>query len=145
MHESAAFLLAEQPRGGMRDVERAHQMHLDDGLEGVDAHAVEDRVAQNAGVVDHAIELAEGIDRGFDDSAGGDGLGDGFEIGNRNAAALLDFLRDFLGRRRTRSRTVGGDAGIVDHDLGAFRRAEQRDLAPDAAARAGDDDDLVLQ
>ena len=40
---------------------------------------------------------------------------------------------------------VGGAAGIVDHDLGAFGGAEQRDLAADAAARAGDDDDFVLQ
>ncbi len=40
---------------------------------------------------------------------------------------------------------VGRAAGIVDHDLGALSSAEQRDLAADAAARAGDDDDLVLQ
>src|ERR1700704_2998566 len=34
---------------------------------------------------------------------------------------------------------VGRAAGIVDHDLGAFGCAEQRDLTPDAAACAGDD------
>src|SRR5258708_7294892 len=55
VHERAAFLLAEQPRCGVRDIERAHQMNLDDGLEGVDAHAMEDRIAQDAGIVDHAV------------------------------------------------------------------------------------------
>jgi NAD(P)-dependent dehydrogenase (short-subunit alcohol dehydrogenase family) len=42
-------------------------------------------------------------------------------------------------------RKAGGTAGIVDHNLGALGRAEQRDLAANAAARAGDDDDFVLQ
>src|SRR5215510_6598236 len=36
-------------------------------------------------------------------------------------------------------------AGIVDHDLGALGGAKQRDLTADAAARAGDDDDFILQ
>ena len=43
------------------------------------------------------------------------------------------------------ARAVGGAAGIVDHDLGAFRGAQQRDLAADAAARAGDDDDFAVE
>ena len=43
------------------------------------------------------------------------------------------------------ARAVGGAAGIVDHDLGAFGGAEQRDLAADAAAGAGDDDDFVVE
>ena len=70
-----------------------------------------------------------------------DGLGHGLEIGHRRAAALPDFLDHLLGRRGARAGAIGGDAGIVDDDLGAFGRAQQRDLAPDAASRAGDDDD----
>ncbi len=120
-------------------------MHLDDGFEGFDAHAVEDHVAQNAGIVDDAVELAEMIGRHLDDLAGGNGFRDRLEIGDRRAAALLDLLDHFFGGRGTGSRAVGGDAGIVDHDLGAFRRTEQRDFLADAAARAGDDDDFVLQ
>src|SRR5450759_1449694 len=96
-------------------------MHLNDGLEGVDAHAVEDRIAQDAGVVDHAIELAKTVDRGLDDLAGRNGFRDGLEIRNRGAAA------------------------IVDHDLGALGGAQQRDFATDAAPGAGDDDDFILQ
>src|SRR4029450_57707 len=32
VHEGAALLLTENPRGGVADVEGAHQVHLDDGL-----------------------------------------------------------------------------------------------------------------
>src|SRR5271169_4083115 len=49
------------------------------------------------------------------------------------ATAMLDLLDDFFRGRCTCSRTVGGAAGVVDDDLGAFGRAQQRDLAPDAA------------
>src|SRR5260221_14311648 len=95
----AAYLLAEQPCGGVRDIERAHQVHLDDGLEGVDAHAVEDRVAQDARIVDDAVELAKAVDRASDDLAGRNCFGNGFEIRYRRAAALFDLLDHLFGRR----------------------------------------------
>src|SRR6266849_547078 len=94
--------------------------------------SVEDHVAQDAGIVDDAVELAEMIGRHLDDAARRDRFRDRLEIRNGGAAALFDFLDHFLGRRGTRARAVGGAAGIVDHDLGALGGAEQRDLAPDA-------------
>ena len=120
-------------------------MHVDHRLAVFDAHLVEDRVAQDAGIVDDAVDPAEMVDRRLDDLAGGDGFRDRLEVGDGRAAALLDLLDHFLGGRGARARAVGGDAEIVDDDLGAFGGAEQRDLAADAAARAGDDDDFVLQ
>ncbi|MET4723580.1 hypothetical protein ABIF63_007686 [Bradyrhizobium japonicum] len=120
-------------------------MNLDDGLERFHAHLVEDHVAQNAGIVDDAVELAEMIGRGLHDLAGGDSLRHRLEIGHRDAAALLDLVDHLLGGRSAGTGAVGGNTGVVDDDLGALRRAEQRDLPPDAAACAGDDDDLVLQ
>jgi hypothetical protein len=75
----------------------------------------------------------------------GNGLSDGFEICHRGAAALFDFLDHFFRRRGAGSRTVGGAAGIVDHDLGAFSSAKQRDLAANAAPGAGDDDDFAVE
>jgi hypothetical protein len=99
-------------------------MNLDDGLEGLDAHAMEDRVAQNAGIVDHPIELAKAVDRGLDDLACGNRFGDGFEIRNCSPAALSDFIDHFFRWCGARSRAVGGTAGIVDHDLGALSSAE---------------------
>lgn len=106
---------------------------------------VEDHVAQDAGIVDDAVEPAEVVGRGLHDLAGGNRFRHRLEIGNSRSTALLDLLDHFLGRRGARAATVGGAAGIVDHDLGALSRAEQRDLAADAAARAGDDDDFILQ
>jgi hypothetical protein len=106
---------------------------------------MKDHVAQNAGIVDDTVELAEMIGGRLDDPARRNGFGDAFKIRYRRAAALLDLLDHLFGRRRVRSRAIGGDAGIVDHDLGAFRGAEQRDLTADAAARAGDDDGFVLE
>ncbi len=85
------------------------------------------------------------IGRHLDDLAGRNGLGDSLEIGDRSPAALLDFLDHLFGRRRAGARAVGGNAGIVDHDFGAFSGAEQRDLLADATSGAGDDDDFVLQ
>ncbi len=56
------------------------------------------------------------------------------------------FLDDLLGRSRAiAARTVGADAGIVDDNLGAFSGAEQRNATADAAARAGDDNDLAVE
>ena len=145
MHEGAALLFAVQPRRGVADIERTHQVHLDDGLERFHAHFVEDHVAQDAGIVDDAVEPAEMIGRRLHDLARGDRFRHRLEIGHRNAAALLDLFDHLLGGRGVRSGAVRGDAGIVDHDLGAFRGAEQRNLAPNATARAGDDDDFILQ
>src|ERR1700675_348756 len=67
------------------------------------------------------------------------------EIRHRGAAALLDFLDHFLGRRGVRSRAVRGDAGIVDHDLGPLGRAEQGDFLADAAPGAGNDDGFAFE
>ena len=142
MHEGAALLLAEMPCGGVRDVEAAEQMHLDDELEVDHAHAVENAVAQDAGIVDHAVDPAECIERGLDDVRGGPRLGDAVEIGDRLAAVVADFVDHFLGRRRARALTFRAAAEVVDHNLGAFARRQQRDLAADAAPGAGDHDDF---
>src|ERR1700716_1381442 len=120
-------------------------MHLDDGLKGVDAHAMEDRVAQNTRIVDDAVELAKAVDRHLDDLARRNRLGNGFEIRDRRTAALLDFLDHFFGWGGARSGAVASDAGIAAYDLGAFRRAEQRDLTTDTAPCAGYNDGFVLE
>src|SRR5213596_2385588 len=49
--------------------------------------SVEDHVAQNAGIVDDAVEPAEMIGRGLHDLARGDRFRHRLEIGHRNAAA----------------------------------------------------------
>ena len=78
------------PRRRMAHVERAEQVHLEHGLEIVDAHAVEDAVAQEARIVHDTVEAAEGVQRGLDDAVGRGHLGDAVAIGHRLAAALTD-------------------------------------------------------
>jgi hypothetical protein len=127
----------------MRDIERSHKVYFNDGLEGIDAHAMEDRIPQDAGVVYDPIELAVGIDRHLDDFTRGQSFSDGFEIRNRSAPALLDLVDDFFGRCRTIARTVRVNAGVIYNNFGTLGGTEKGDLAADAAARASDDDDLV--
>ena len=129
----------------MGDVERAHQVHLDDLFEGVDAHAVEDHVAQNAGIVHHAVELAVGVDRHLDDLAGRDRFRDGFEIRDRRAAALLDFLDNFFGRRGIGAGAVGAPPGSLTTTLAPSAAHSSAISRPMPRPCAGDDDGLYLQ
>jgi len=65
------------------------------------AHAMEDRVAQDAGVVDHAIELAEAVDRGLTILLARELPRRGFEFAPQ-CAALLDLIDHLFRRCRTR-------------------------------------------
>jgi hypothetical protein len=118
-------------------------MYFDDGLEGIDAHAMEDRIPQDTGVVYNSIELAVGVDRHLDDFARWQSFRDGFEIRDRSSPALLDLVDDFFGGCGVITRTVGGYAGIIYDNFGTLCGTENCDLTADAAPRARDDDDLV--
>ena len=67
------------------------------------------------------------------------GVGDGL------AAHGLDLVDDLLGGRAVVARAVDGAAEVVDDDLGALGGEQQRVLAADAAARAGDDGDASVE
>src|SRR5260370_40121700 len=95
MDVGATLLLAEMQCRGARHVEAAHEMDLDHHLPVDMRHAVEDPVAQDAGVVDDAVDTAEGLERGADDALGAGGGGDaGGSCARRGAraAAPLDEL-----------------------------------------------------
>ena len=64
----AGRLLLEMRRGGAADVERALEMHGDDGVELLFRHLVEEAVAQIACIVDHAVDAPERIERRLDDA-----------------------------------------------------------------------------
>ena len=146
VHEGARLLLLEVVGGGAADVERAVQMHVDHHLPVDMAHAMEDAVAQDAGIVDDAVDPAEVLDRGLDHALGAGRIGDAVAVGHGLAAGRLDLVADLLGRRRAAAAfAVDRAAEVVDHDAGAFPGGQQRHLAADAAARAGDQHDLVLQ
>ncbi len=106
---------------------------------------MEDRVSQDAGVVDDAVDAAECVDARPDDRAGAHFLGDAVEIGDRLAAADANRLDHFL-RRRSAGAVAGRTATeIIDDDGRPFRRRQQGNLASDPAARPSDDDYLAVQ
>ena len=107
------------------------------------AHAMEDAVAQNAGIVDQDVDPAEGRQRGLDDLVGILGLGDGERRCDRLAAAGLDLLDHVMRRAGIRAGAFQARADVADDDAGAFLREQQRNTAADAAGRTGDDCDFA--
>src|SRR5438552_3643188 len=127
-------------------VEGALQVHGHHRVPVLLRHVEDHPVAQDAGVVDHDVELAEGVERALDDALGGLEVGHAVAVRDRLAAPLLD-LGDHLlgGRGRRRPGAVEVRAEIVHDDLCAVPGEEQRLLAADASARARDDRDLAVE
>ena len=98
-----------------------------------------DAVAQDAGVVDEHVEVAERLDGRVHEALGAVPVGDVVEVGDGLAATGADLGRDLVGRGVVGADTIVGATEVVDHDLGALGREEQGVLAADAAARPGDD------
>ena len=121
------------------------QMHVDDGLPILREHVVEHLVAQDAGGVEHDVQPAERVARLLHHLQAVVEFVDIAVIGDRVAAGRLDLVDDVLRRRRVVALAGAAGAGIVDDDLGAVRRHQFRDLAPDPAARAGADRDASVQ
>ena len=145
MDEAAALLLPEMLSGGARHIEGAEEMHLHHRLEIIDAHLVEEAVAQDAGIVDDAVDAPEALDGLAHDAFGGGGIGDAGAIGDGLATGGADGIHHLMSGLLILARAIGAAAQIVDHDPGALGGGQQRDLAPDPAARPGDDDDFALQ
>ena len=121
-------------------------MHVDHHLPVHVAHAMEDAVAQDARIIDHAVDLAEVLDRGLDHALRARRIGDAVAVGHGLAAESRDLLANLLRRSRAAAAlAVHCAAEIVDDHVGAFPGRQQRHLAADAAARAGDQDGFALQ
>ena len=106
------------------------------------AHPVEDRVAQDAGIVDQDVDAAEGVERGLHDRFGVLRLGDRERRGDRLAAGLLDLVHHLLRRAGVGAGALQARADVAgDHPRALLRQAE-RDAAPDPARGAGDDGDF---
>ena len=73
-------------------------------------------------------------------------VGDVVGVGDGLAAHGLDLVDDLLAPAvRSSPDAVDGAAEVVDDDLGALRREQQRVLAADAPAGAGDDRDASVE
>src|SRR5688572_7869833 len=119
-------------------------MHLDHRIPVHRAHAVEDAVAQNAGVVHDAVDAAEVVDGRLDDALRALRVGNAVAVGNGRAAGLADLVDHLVGDRLVRALALGGAAEIVDHHLAALGGGEHGDLPSDAAPCPGDDDDFAF-
>ena len=98
MHEAARFLGAEMVGRGPADIESAFQMDRDDGIEIRFTHAVENLVAQDAGIVDHDIDLAELVDRLLDDPVRAVPFADAIAVHHGLAAGGAYLVHDLEGR-----------------------------------------------
>src|ERR1700761_5246467 len=142
-HATVALLTKVRPCGA-DDVVATVEVHLEDGIPVLERHLVEGAVAQDAGVADDAVDLAELVDRGLDDVLGALGLGDAVVVGDRSAPGVLDLLDDIVGHVVSGAGAVAGTAEVVDHDAGAFFGEGQRVLAPQTTTGSGDDDNAIL-
>ena len=143
--DAAVAVLAHDRQRVPAAVEAAVEVDLQHGVEILGRHVDELLVAQDPGVVHQDIAAPEGIDRGLDDVAGRLELGDAVVVGRGLAAEGLDLLAHDGGGIRVGAATIGAAAHVVDDHAGAFLRQRQRDTAPDAPSRTGDDGDLALQ
>ena len=106
---------------------------------------MEDAVAQNAGVVDHAVDAAEVVDGRLDDPFRALRVGDAIAVGHRCAAGLFDLADNLLGHADVVALTLRRAAQIVHHDLAAFAGSQQRDFPADATPSAGHNHDLARE
>ncbi len=103
MNKSAAGLFLEMQRRGLAHEVRAIQMHLEHRIPFIGTHFVKQAVAQNAGIVDHAIDTTERVHCRLDDACRTAGVGHAIGIGNRLTTGGDDFIYHLLRRAGTES------------------------------------------
>ncbi|MNM79510.1 hypothetical protein D3C81_914430 [compost metagenome] len=117
-------------------------MHLVDEVPVGVFHLVEGFVAQDAGVVHHHVDAAEGIHRAAHDLLA---IGHRVVVGHCHAAGLADFRHHAVGGGGAGALAMGAATEVVDHHLGAVPGEQQRMGAAETAAGSGDDHDLVVE
>ena len=109
------------------------------------AHVDEHPVAEDPGVVDEDVQVAEGVDGRVDQLLGPLPVGDVVAVRHRLATPGRDLGDDFVGRAVVRAGAVVGAATVVDDDLGSFGGEQKGVLATDAAPGSRDDRDASLE
>ena len=109
-------------------------MHIENDFEILGRELYETLVAQDAGVVDDDIDLAESVDGGLDDVLTAFGRGHRVVVGH-GLATCIDYLLDGLvGHRGTGSGSVGRTAQVVDDNAGTTAAHHHRVCLAQAAA-----------
>ena len=123
----------------------ALQVHAHDAVPLLLAHVDDDAVAEDAGVVHEHVEVAERVDGLLDEPASAVPVGDVLPVDDRLAAHGADVVDRLLGGRGVGAATLLVAAEVVDDDLGALAREEERVLPTEPPAGAGDDGDPTVQ
>ncbi len=128
-------LLDHAPRRGLTDQERALQVDPQHAVEITLGDVEEVRRVDDPGVVDEDVDVAEGVHRLGDEVVDVELLA--------HVAGDVDDLAELRERgRRLRAQMV---VDVADDDPGAGLEVGLRDGTADAACRAGDDRDLVVE
>ena len=121
------------------------QVNSDDvvpvGLGHVEAHLV----AQDAGIVDDDVDVAEGVDRLIDEPLAATPRGDVVTVDHGLATVVDDDVDDLLCGVDVATLTLERGADIVDDDLRTLACEQQRLFASDASSSAGDNCHLSVE
>ena len=120
-------------------------MHADDGVPLVLAHADDEAVAQDPGVVYEHVQVAVVLDGLADHPLSALPVGGVVEVGDGAAAERDDLVDQLLGGGAVVAGSVGAAPDVVDDDARSLTSEEERVLAADAAPCAGDDRDSSVQ
>jgi hypothetical protein len=101
-------------------------------------------VAQDAGIGDDHVDAAPGVHRLLDEMGHARVIGDRSAVRDGRAARVGDFLHHRFRRCRVAAGAIHRAAQIVHDDLRAAFGEFQRMAAAQSAARARDDNDLVV-
>ena len=119
--------------------EVALEVDVDDGVPLLLGHVDDDSIAQDAGVVDEDVEVAEGLDGRVHEALRALPRRDAVAVRDGLPAHGDDLVRHLLGRGAVAAGAVGGAAEVVHDDLRSLPGEQQRVLAADAAPGPRDD------
>src|SRR3546814_5184072 len=103
-------------RGGLGYIIIAIEVEPDQMVPVDRAHLGKDAIAQNAGIVHHRVELAEGAQGIFDDAGGSGGVRNICGVDDRLTARGADFRDDLLGGPGVAAFAVLRAAQIIHDD-----------------------------
>src|SRR5690606_38652548 len=115
------------------------------GVEIGDLHLGKGLVAQDACIVDHDVDAAEGIHRDLHDVGGGSRVRDAVVAGNRFAALRLDLGNHLVGRLGGTAGAIHRAAQVVHYHFRAALGQQQRMAAAEAGAGAGDNGNAAVE
>ena len=108
-------------------------------------HLVEQDIAQDTGIVDDDIDLAEGVDGILDDALRAVPFRNGPEARDRDTARGHDLVGDAAGRTGIAAVAAKRNAEIIDDNTGTPACRQLGDTFANTATGTGDDDDLAVK